>query len=357
VAAWQFIKVSGSTPRQAKELYERALMLRGSASKPDNRQAIGYLKEAVRIAPEYGEAWGALAYAYRGALSDSGPDEVAGFKERLEEALRQADRFSPGNADAAFARRLDSFYFGRWAEMEAVYRELSQRFPDHPAGHHLLGSLLMDVGRWGEAVEALLKSKARQPLSPITRYKLTISLWSAGEISEAEREIDEAMRWSIHSSVWQTKIKLLAMTGRPLAALAILDDASHRPEDTTDEQIYRWRAFLVAIASRAETDIERAVAAIIAAAKRVPTPIPEAFQCAMLGQNDLALAILEGCYLGTGQWASRRPADPTSNAAHPLFQPQSKSLRGEPLFARILEGIGLERYWRVTKSLPDYRRN
>ena len=80
-----------------------------------------------------------------------------------------------------------------------------------------------------------------------------------GRISEAEREIDEAMRWSIHSSIWQTKVKLLAMTGRPQAALAIVDDASNRPEGTTNEQLERWRAFLAAMASREAPDIERAV--------------------------------------------------------------------------------------------------
>jgi tetratricopeptide (TPR) repeat protein len=357
IAASQFLGLAGGRPKEAKELYERAIMLRGSASQTDNRQAIGYLREAVRIAPEYGEAWGALAFAYRGALLAGSPDEVAGFEERLEEALRQVDRYDPGNADAAFARRLNAHFFGRWEILEPIYRDLGGRFPDHPTGHYLLGSLLMDVGRWTEAVEALLKAKSRQALAPITRYKLAISLWSAGRISEAEREIDEAMRWSVHSSIWQTKVKLLAMTGRPQAALTIVDDASHRPEGTTNEQLERWRAFLAAMASRAAPDIERAVTNIVAIARKIQTPIPEAFQCAMLGNKSLAFSILEGCYLGTGEWASKRPTDPSGNASHPLFQPQAKSLWGEPRFARILEGIGLEKYWRITKSLPDYRRN
>ena len=356
MAAWRLFEGADSAPKQAEELYERALMLRGSASQADNRQAIGYLQEAVRIAPEYGEAWGALAYAYRGALLGSSAEEVAGFEERMEEALRQADRFAPGNADAAFARRLDSHFFGRWLQMEAVYRDLATKFPRHPAGHQMLGSLLMDVGRWNDAIEALQRSKALQPLSPITRYKLTVSLWSAGRISDAEREIDEAMRWSTHSAVWQTKVKLLAMTGRPQVALAIIDDASHRPEGTTDEQLGRWRAFLLALSSRDTADVDRAVAVILEIARKIPTPIAEAFQCAMLGRPGLALSILEGSFLGTGEWAAKRPADPTGNASHPLFQPQAKSLWGEPRYARILEGIGLEQYWRKSRSLPDYRR-
>lgn len=355
-AAWQFLVTAKGTPKGATELYERAVMLRGSASQGDNRQAIAYLREAVRIAPDYGQAWGALAFAYRGALLGSPPDEVAGFEERLQEALRQADRYDPGNADAAFARRLHALHFGRWTAMEPIYRDLANRFPDHPTGHHLLGSLLMDVGRWNEAVEALRTSKAKHALGPITSYKLTVSLWSAGRISEAEDEIDKAMRWSTHSSIWQTKVKLLAMTGRPEAALAIVSDASHRPADTTEEQLQRWRAFLGGMISRRAPDVDRAVAVLTAFARNVPTPISEAFQCAMLGRTDLALSMLEGCYLGTGEWASSRPSDPTGNASHPLFQPQARTLWRDARFRRILDGIGLEQYWRATNSRPDYRR-
>jgi hypothetical protein len=75
----------------------------------------------------------------------------------------------------------------------------------------------------------------------------------------------------------------------------------------------------------------------------------------MLGRSELALTMLEGCYLGIGEWAAKRPADPSGGASHPLFQPQARSLWSNPRFGRILEGIGLEQYWRSTKSRPDYR--
>jgi len=356
-AAWRYLSDSGGAPPKAKEFYQRAIVLRGSTSQGGNRQVIAYLREAVRIAPDYGEAWGALAFAYRGALLRDPPEEVAGFQERLEEAIRQADRYDPGNADAAFARRLRALFFGRWATMEPVYRDLAGQHPKHPDGHFLLGSLLMDVGRWSEAIEALQKAKALNALAPLPRYKLTVALWSAGRISEAEREIDEALRWSTHGAIWQTKIKLLALTGRPQAALAIVNDASARPEDATEAHLRRWRIFLAAMISRAPADIEKALADVIEFARQDFSPVPQAFHCAMLGDRQTAFAILEGCYLGIGDWAAKRPADPSGSAAHPLFQPQARSLWGDPRFARILEGIGLEQYWRETGTLPDYRRS
>ena len=99
------------------------------------------------------------------------------------------------------------------------------RFPNHPTGHHLLGSLLMDVGRWSEAVDALRKSKSRHALAPITRYKLTVSLWSAGRISEAEREIDEATAL-VNPQLHLANQGQAAGDDRPAqAALAIVNDA------------------------------------------------------------------------------------------------------------------------------------
>ncbi|MCL6698710.1 winged helix-turn-helix domain-containing protein [Sphingomonas sp. NSE70-1] len=354
--AWQMFG-SNRRPPQAEELYQRALGLRISSTDAENRQVIAYLREAVRIAPDFGEAWGALAFAYRGALGvDADPAEVAGYADRMQEAIRQADRYDPGNADAAFARRLGGGYFGRWSDMEPVYRDLARQYPKHPVGHYLLGTLLMDVGRWKDAIVALQAAKDRNAHSPMIRYKLTVALWSAGHISDAEHEIDDALRWSMHSAIWQTKIKLLAMTGRPQAALAVLNDVAVRPAGTTDDQLRRWRLFITSLISRAPDDVGKALAGLVQYARQDHVPVPQAFQIAMLGDRETALDVLEGCYLGVGSWGSKRPADPSGGAAHPLFQPQARTLWNEVRFGRILEGIGIEQYWRSTGKLPDYRR-
>lgn len=353
--AWQKFGAS-RTPKQAEELYQRAVALRTSTSDGDNRQVIAYLREAVRIAPDYGEAWGALAYAYRVSLSiDADPAAIAGHEEKLQEAIRQADRLDPGNADAAFARRLVTNFFGRWTEMEPVYRDLSKRYAKDPGGHYLLGSLLMDVGLWNDAIKSLQIAKKRNALSPLIRYKLTVAFWSAGRISDAEHEIDDALRWSMHSAIWQTKIKLLAMTGRPQAAFAVLNDMTARPADTTEGHLERSQLFITALISGSQSDRDKAVARLVEFSRKDPVPVSQAFQIAMLGDRDVALEILEGCYVGIGSWASKRPSDPTSGASHPLFQPQARSLWGDPRFERILDGIGLEQYWRSANRQPDYR--
>jgi hypothetical protein len=39
-----------------------------------------------------------------------------------------------------------------------------------------------------------------------------------------------------------------------------------------------------------------------------------------------------------------------------LFTPEMAPLWPEPRFARLLGSIGLEDYWRATRTTPDYRR-
>ena len=80
-----------------------------------------------------------------------------------------------------------------------------------------------------------------------------------------------------------------------------------------------------------------------------------ALQATALGGVELALDMLEGIYLGSGEWAVT-PVKSTTRSTHPLFQPHARPLWREPRFTRILESIGLERYWRTTGTLPDYRR-
>ena len=345
---------AGPSPR-AKALFDHASILRPV----NNRQALAYLREAVRISPQYGEAWGALAVSYRIALDDEAPERVAGFEQRLNEAVRNAELYDPGNADAAAAKLLGTWPFGRWLELEPMYRAAVHRHPKHAAAYSLLGTLLMDVGRWSDAVGVLRSANALSNSSAVLRYKFIVSLWAAGQITAAEDEIDQAMQlWPQHGAIWQTKIKLLALTGRPRQALALATDPAARPLDETDAPDMRGRVlFLRALSSKSPGDIDLAIDAVVLKAEEIESErVNAALQATALGRLELGLAMLEGVYLDTGQWALRASA-PKWRSTHPLFQPHARPLWSEPRFNRILAAVGLERYWRTMGTMPDFRRH
>jgi DNA-binding winged helix-turn-helix (wHTH) protein/tetratricopeptide (TPR) repeat protein len=354
VAFWAAPKGPGEPAARARSLFDQAVIIRHE----DNRQALAFLREAVRISPEYGEAWGALALTYRIAIDEESPERVAGFDERLREAVRNAERHDPGNPDAAAALLLAQPMFGQWSKLEPVYRAAIRRHPGHGAGYAMLGTLLMEVGRWSDAVAVLQSAKARNPSSPVLRYKLIVSLWSAGQISAAEEEIDQAMQlWPQHGAIWQTKIKLLALTGRPIQALALANDPGARPLDERDAPDMPGRLlYLTALATRSRINVEQAIDAAVTRAREVQSErVNAALQLTSLGRTELALDLLEGVYSGTGEWALRNSSQ-MSIATHPLFQPHARPLWQEPRFNGILAAIGLERHWRTTDTLPDYRR-
>jgi tetratricopeptide (TPR) repeat protein len=345
-------------PAEAKALYERAKALQDSHQE-DSLQGIAYLREAVRIAPDYGEAWGALALAYSMAIDvNEPPDRIPEFKLRLEEAARQAERFDPGNLDAEFAHAMREDIFGQWMKAERISRRLVRRNPQYVGAHQHLAWVLMNVGRWSEAVDAHRRAKAINPNLPGNRYGLILSLWSAGRLTEADTEIEESgRRWPRHPFIWEYRIKVLALTGRPAAALETINNKANRPAGYDETNVMLWRAFLAALVSRSAADVDRAIKLILENARRIDAPpIPDAFQCAVLGRPDLALDMLEGIYLSAGAWAPRRPNPYGQSVTHPLFQPQAKSLWGNPRFNRILDDIGLEHYWREAGVQPDYRR-
>lgn len=356
--AWRGVNDELGPPRDATLLFDRADAIRSTGLPQDSRQAIAYLKEAIRIAPEYGEAWGALALAYSITLWSESPDRVEGFAEMRKEAIRQAGIHDPGNADAA-AAQLPGSYYGRWAQAEQVYRDLIRRHPAHPTAYHHYGTLLMDVGRWDDAVDVLEAAKARNSLSPPIRYKRTVSLWSAGRISEAEAEIDDALKqWPQHGAIWQTKVKLLALTGRPVMALALVNDPGARPIEEKGEPLERRRLTLTALVSGERGDVARVMNAMLVAVRSGhENGLTVAPYCALLGHSGLALDIIEGVLLGTGEWAALQPREAARMQTHPLFQPHARSLWANQRFAALVNHIGMERYWTATETAPDFRRS
>ena len=339
---------------EARALRDRAIALRQTYDIEDNRQAIAFLQEAVRIAPEYGEAWGTLALAYHRALTDEPSDRVAGFAERLEEALRSAERFDPGNADADGIRSL-GFPLTNLNEAEARARSFVSRHPRHPGGHSMLGAILMDVGRWHEALPALQAVRQNDPFNPLAPYRLAVAYWALGQISRAEEELNEAVRrWPQHSAIAQTRIKLLALTGRPKAALEIATNPQAAPFEETDYANARI-SFLQALVSRSNADSEKAVQAALRLARENPNDcVTQGLNCVTLGRTDVGLAMLEGVYLKVGEWAWPKTGQYVTT--HPLFQPHARPLWRLPRFAAILKGVGLESYWRKSGSVPDFRR-
>jgi len=80
--------------------------------------------------------------------------------------------------------------------------------------------------------------------------------------------------------------------------------------------------------------------------------------CAALGDLSTSFAILQGYYFGEGPWNKVAPAaGDEDRATSPLFQPPMHNAWRDSRFGALLQRIGLDDYWRASRTVPDFRRS
>ncbi|HJR82749.1 MAG TPA: BTAD domain-containing putative transcriptional regulator, partial [Sphingomicrobium sp.] len=135
-----------SRPPAALEYYRRGIELRGQASLSQAEQSVAYLREATRIDPNFGEAWGALAWGYR-SLLEYGPrpnPERTVLLARL--AASRALEINPRDSQALAALLLLKPIYGNWGEIETGCRRLLKGDAAHSLVQFNLAMTLTEVG-------------------------------------------------------------------------------------------------------------------------------------------------------------------------------------------------------------------
>jgi DNA-binding winged helix-turn-helix (wHTH) protein/tetratricopeptide (TPR) repeat protein len=343
---------------EAVALFQRAQAIREGGIGVADEQVVALLREATRIDPDYGVAWGALALAYAGAASwETRPDRAAmGVRSRA--AITRALELDPGNPDARLASLLFIRSYRRWEEVERRLRTIAADHPEHRPTRANLANLLSEVGRLEESIDWVRPLAGADQFNPLVRYRFIYSLWSAGRIEEAEAALDSAWaRWPKHGAIWQARIKFLAHTGRPSAALALIQDPSARPIDYAPD-LRDDVSVIRALSSSRTEDVDRAIEALLDF--KHPSGAANAMQyCAALARTDTAFDLAHGHYLGRGPWAhTMLPENGLSSPGTSLlFNPLTASMRADPRFATLMRDMGLVDYWRRTGRPPDYLRH
>jgi tetratricopeptide (TPR) repeat protein len=346
-------------PREAQELFRQGEIATRQGFPGQQRQAISYFEQAVRIDPQYSAAWGALALASTHLLEGYDEAEVAAVPGRLQSAAERALAIDPDNADAHFALALIPPYFRQWASMEAELRRLVQRYPDHWLGPGRLAGLLTDVGRLQEAV-ATWKGMARHRQFPPVGYALLANgMLHAGQFDDADVLLDRAYdKWPSHPALWHTRYRFLLFSGRPQAAAAFVMDPERRPTGLSSNEPARLLRLAQAADSQRASAIQASVGEFRIRAEADARNIPfSASVFALLEQPELSFAAWQRYFLNRGSFGAEAPISRlTRRSTRELFSLPMTPLRADPRFAKLVREIGLEDYWRSTGTQPDYRR-
>jgi len=335
----------------AQTYYERGIATRGQGFSNEYEQAVAYFRKAVEIDPDFADAWGALAWSYRVLLARGDDSNSMHLTALARSAAERAIELDSDNADARLALLLLQPSYGRWAEVEQGCRRLLARHAQHSITKFHLAFVLGDTGRWREAVPHMEAVCNREPTWPMARFRLFEMLSNAGRVEEADARIDEAMNLAPRNGgFWSSKIDHLLLTGRHADAFALLADRAERPND--GDQLVAWQTSIVDAYASGSTEERKATVARLLKDVRAD-PLWVAKIAAMLGELDTAFSLLDGVYFGRGRWSAKRNTGPPT---HPLFSSAAAPLRHDGRFRRLLEEMGLEAFWRGTRTQPDFRR-
>ena len=349
--AWAGSQRPHEPPEAAKRFYDQAIDLRGQGGFAESQQVLAYLREAVRIDPDYAQAWGALALQYCCTLDWYAPRPDANqLKIAGRSAARRALQLEHGNADATAALLLMDSPYGRWDEVERGLRALLVRHPAHDFAEFGLARLMMETGRFGDGIGMFRRLAASNPSWSFGRWRVADGLLTLGRLQEAEEQIETGLRlWPRNFNFWVAKSRYLLVSGDPAAAVRFVRDPSTRP--LNEDQLSQREALIVeAAAERSPGTVRRARDALISLARTGEVAIP-AMELPFIGEVDLAYELYEGYFLNRGPWKTG-PVERRYTSG--LFELETEQLRKDARFMPLLGAIGLERYYRVAGVKPDF---
>lgn len=345
-------------PAEAEDLYRRGDLAQRVGIPSQARQAVSYLEQAVRIDPNYGAAWGALALAYTHTLDGFSEAEMASLAGRIRAAALRSLALEPDNPDAQLALASLTPFFRHWSESEARHRDLIRRFPDHWLCHGRFAMLLRQVGRLNEAIVHQLRVIAIDPMIP-PAYGFTVrALSSAGRVQEADAMLKRAEdRWPAHPMLWFVKYMHLLTTGRPRSAAAFVMEPDSLPSGYGPADVKPLQTLAAAVETGDPGEVDTALRNQIAAAQTDVGATTDAVPIfALLGRPDLVFAALDRYLLNRGTFGPSVPIGPTTRRwTDMLFTSPMMPARLDERFADLTRRIGLDEYWRTSGTKPDFR--
>ncbi len=109
---------------------------------------------------------------------------------------------------------------GRMLESERAYRAVLSQAPQHPMALHLAGTVVGQLGRWGEAIALLQSSLALHPADPMAWNNLATAMLDAGDAAGALAAADRSLALAPdYASAWFSWGSAASGVGRHVEAV------------------------------------------------------------------------------------------------------------------------------------------
>jgi TolB-like protein/Tfp pilus assembly protein PilF len=307
----------------AHELYWKARYLRSLKVNMEAwEQADGLLKEAVRLDPQYLQAWSSLAtLAANRAFHRSGPFED--LTAEAESAAAKALELDPRNPEGQVTLAEMKWIANRdWPAAERDFRRVVELNPNFAAGHGWFATALWAHGHFDEALRELDRAVALDPLPYVVSNDRAAILYCARRYGESIARARQVL--AIDSSYWPAHLNI----GNCLLATGHYAEAIREFRLVPDASGPLGQA-LALTGQRAEAlGILRSLEAEVGQTGN--GRVHSAYIQAGLGDHAAALASLEDAY-----------AQHETDVNFIGVDPRLDALRGEPRFRALLKKLGL----------------
>lgn len=316
--------------------------LRGRALNLDWRpesfvRAIVHLQRAVAIDPSFSVGWSALHAVYsNGALVV--PERSGEWRSRAAESLARARALTPDAPHVLLEAGIVETRAGNWLAAAGTFQRLQAAYEHHGLadqawGPH--GAFLLGVGRAREAIPALERARAEDPLAPALAGFLSEAYLANGDLAGALLEVNRGLE------------------------LEGLDDS------------LRWMGLMIALTQDDRREIDKWLPAVSAnaAAARIFHPMGEFLDApagaeaairriaATAAPGEKGLLLVWAAYFHAPELGLELLADEAPNLNHPglLWIPLLRDMRRLPAFKDIVRKLGMVDYWRAY-GWPDFCR-
>jgi len=324
----QMAKGSTENP-EAYQLYLKGKYHTSKFTKDEFGKGIDYFHQAIAKDPNYGLAYGGLAYYY--ILQDDwylSPSESA---SRAREAANKALTIDGSNAEAHLALAMElHWYEWDWAAAEREFKRAIALSPKYSDAYCLYSWFLADMGRKDEAIAMGAQAQRGDPLSLIGSF-------APGSLSVFTRQWDRAIEQlrgaiDLDKTYWIDHCFLgraYEQKGQMAQAIAAFEEALKL--DPEHSEIWSALGHAYAISGK-KTEARKVLDHLTElAARSYVAPYNVAVIYAGLGEKDQTFAWLERAYKDRGYYL---PVYLTTDA-------RLDDLHADPRFTSLGRRIGL----------------